>query len=38
MDALIRNRENLDVLVDKSKDLSSTTKQLFTQTQKCERI
>ncbi|CAD2106486.1 SNARE protein, putative [Plasmodium vinckei] len=37
MDALIRNRENLDVLVDKSKDLSSTTKQLFKQSKKLKR-
>ncbi|SCQ16095.1 prenylated protein, putative [Plasmodium ovale] len=37
MDTLIRNRENLDVLVDKSKDLSSTTKQLFKQSKKLKR-
>ncbi|CAA9987376.1 prenylated protein, putative [Plasmodium knowlesi strain H] len=37
MDALIRNRENLDVLVDKSKDLSTTTKQLFKQSKKLKR-
>ncbi|SOV13993.1 SNARE protein [Plasmodium sp. DRC-Itaito] len=37
MDALIRNRDNLDVLVDKSKDLSSTTKQLFKQSKKLKK-
>ncbi|VWU50358.1 SNARE protein, putative [Hepatocystis sp. ex Piliocolobus tephrosceles] len=37
MDTLIRNKENLDVLVDKSKDLSTTTKQLFKQSRKLKR-
>ncbi|CRG99316.1 SNARE protein, putative [Plasmodium relictum] len=37
MDSLIKNRDNLDVLVDKSKDLSTSTKHLFKQSKKLKK-